>query len=373
MSNFYLISGNDDFAIKAKAKEIVTSLCGENPEDNPDLEIIKGDSDELKTEDILAMLLNSLNTPPFLSPDKKIWLRHFTQFEKILASGAKDAITTKVDALIAFIKEGIPQDITLIMDGPDVDQRKAFAKACKTVKGAEIHFFRKADISSKDYAKTQYERIIEACNKAKKKIDQSAVQYLSETVGSDSGRLQMELDKVFCYIGNSDRVTLRDCKEICSRTPEALSWDFAAALVERNVAGALEIVNTLMEQMKSQRGGNMELSILSHAVRSFQEMVKVKNAASELKLPQRVGKSYFYSVSPELKDKYPENILLSVHPFRAYKMCESAESFSDRGLSKALNMLLDANRKLVSGGGEPRIILEQLIINIAGRKMPRQR
>ena len=96
-------------------------------------------------------------------------------------------------------------------------------------------------------------------------------------------------------------------------------------------------------------------------------MVKVKNAMSELKLPRRVGTSYFYSVPPELKEQYPENILLQVHPFRAYKMCESALGFSDRSLAEALGVLLDGNRKLVSGGGEPRIVLEQLIIKIAGR------
>ena len=175
MGKLYLISGNDDFAIKGKTREIVTALCGDNPEDNPDLEVIKGDSEELKPEDILSMLLNALNTPPFLSLDKKLWLRHFMHFEKAFASTAKDAISTKVEALTDFIKKGLPDDTTLIIDGPDLDQRKAFFKACKASPGAEIHFFRKADISAKDYSKTQTERILELCNKAKKKIEQSAV------------------------------------------------------------------------------------------------------------------------------------------------------------------------------------------------------
>ncbi|MCP3966413.1 MAG: DNA polymerase III subunit delta [Lentisphaerae bacterium] len=368
MSRLYLISGNDNFAIKAKTREVINELCGEDFRDNPDLEIIVGDSDDLKPEEMLASALASLNTPPFLSPDKKVWFKHFQHFDKALASNAKDIIKKRITELVKFIKQGIPEDMTLIIDGPDLDQRKAFFKACKATKGSEIHYFRKADISSKDYARTQYDKILDICGKAGKKIDQSAVQYLLETVGSDTGRLQSELEKLFCFVGNASRVTLKDCKCICSRTPEAMSWDFANALVERNMTAALDLVNTLMEQLKSQRGGNLELSLLSHAVRSFQEMVKAKQAASQLELPTRVGKSYFYSVDQSIKDRYPDNILLKVHPFRAYMICQNASNFSDRQLTAALRGILDANRKLVSGGGDPRIVLEQLIIGITRNK-----
>jgi DNA polymerase-3 subunit delta len=367
MGKFYLISGNDEFAIKSKTREIICSLCGEEPENNPDLEIVAGDSDEMKPEEIMADLLNCLKTPPFLCPDKKIWLRHFLHFEKAFAASAKDSITVMAEALIEFIKQGIPDDITLIIDGPELDQRKAFFKACKNA-GAEIHYFRKADIASKDYTKSQYERIDEICAKARKNIEQQAKDYLAETVGSDSGRMRSELDKLICYVGKNSSITLADCKAICSRTPEAMSWDFANRLIERDVPGALAIVGDLMEQMRSQRsGGNQELAILSSATRSFQEMVKVKTAAVELNMPKRVGKSFFYSLDPGLKEKYPDNILVNVHPFRAYMMCENSMSFSDRDLAGALEAILDANRRLVSGGGDSRIILEQLVLKIAGK------
>ena len=180
--------------------------------------------------------------------------------------------------------------------------------------------------------------------------------------------MRSELDKLICYVGKNNSITLADCKAICSRTPEAMSWDFANRLIERDVPSALAIVGDLMEQLRSQRGGgNQELAILSSATRSFQEMVKVKTAAAELNMPKRVGKSFFYSLDPGLKEKYPDNILLSVHPFRAYMMCENSLSFTDRDLAGALEAILDANRRLVSGGGDSRIILEQLVLKIAGK------
>ena len=45
MGAFYLISGNEDYAVKERANEMMRALCGDPPDDNPSLEIIRGDSD----------------------------------------------------------------------------------------------------------------------------------------------------------------------------------------------------------------------------------------------------------------------------------------------------------------------------------------
>ncbi len=364
MGKLYLITGTDEYAVKSRAREIAQELCGENPEENPELEIIRGDSDELKPEEILAELLNALKTPPFLCPEKKIWLKHFLHFEKVLggASDKKDKAGA-IDSITDFIKDGLPADVTLIIDGLDIDKRKAFFKACK--EQGEVIIFERADINAKDYSKTQYLRIGELCEKARKSIDQRAVGYLADTIGSDSGRMRSELEKLFCYVGKREHITLEDCKNICSRTPEAMSWDFANALIARDIPRTLDIINTLMEQM---RGGGSELGILHQAVNTFQELVKTKCAAAQLGIAGRCRRSYFYDVPVDLKEKYPDNFLLRINQFRAYMLCENAASFTDRELVKCLNALLEANRQLVSGGCDPRIALEQLALATASRE-----
>jgi len=367
MPKLYLISGDDDFAIKLRSREIITSLCGEDAENNPDLEVVSGDSDVLKAEEILSNLMASLHTPPFLSPDKKIWLRHFIHFEKSLAVNAKEIVKKRMTELVDFIKAGIPDDIILIIDGPGIDQRKAFFKSCKAAPDSDIQIFKKTSFGDRNFAENQRQLVNEVCRKAGKQIDQAAVYYLSETISGDSGRMQTELEKVFCYVGDSNRVTVEDCKAICSCTPEAMSWDFANALVDRNMTAALRLVSTLVKQLTAQRGGNLELSILSQATRSFQEMIKTKNAMAEINAPERVGKSYFSAIAQSVKEQFPNNMLLKIHPFRAYKICESAGRFNDQQLAQALRDILDANRKLVSGGGQARIVLEQLITNITGK------
>ncbi len=363
-TRLFLISGDDDYAIKARTRELIVERCGEPPEDNPDLEIISGDSDQLKADDILCQLLNALTTPPFLSSRKIVWLKHFAHFKTVLSS-KNSHLVKLMTQLTDFIKSGIPMDVVLIMDGQDIDQRKAFCKACKTA--GKLFFFKKSDLSSKDFSQSQFNRIEEICAGAGKRIERRAMQFLVDTVGSDTGRLHTELEKIICFVDEKPLLTLEDCQLMASRTPETLSWEFANCLTERRLGRAFEVIAILVEQMRAsgQRSG-MELALLSQAIKLFQDMVKTRGAMAQLNLSRPPGKSYFYSMPDNIKERYPNNTLLQMHPFRAYKLCETAGSFSDRKLAEALKHLLEANRKLVSGGNA-RITLEQLVIKIIGQ------
>jgi DNA polymerase-3 subunit delta len=369
MGAFYLFSGDDDMAMKTATRELMVSLCGTEPEQCPELETIAGDTEESrdrKPEHIVAELLNALRTPPFLTADKKIWLKHFNYFDKLQEAGAKTPLGAAAEELTAFLKQGLPEDITLVVDGLGIDQRKTFFKTCKAIPGAKIEFFKKTRLEDKDkkgYTESQTERIQAICAKLGKKIDFRSVEFLSAAAGTDTGRLINEIEKVACYVGDRENIAIADCRAVCSHTPEALGYEFSNALLDRNTAGALELIDTLIEQMKSQRegGSGMELNLLSSAVRGFQELIKTRCAAAELGVQNNVGKGFFDSIR---KEDYPGNYLAGLHPFRAYMLCKKALSFSPPELAGILEQILLANRALVSGTGEPRMVLEQLVLKI---------
>jgi DNA polymerase-3 subunit delta len=368
MGQFFLITGNDEFAIKDKTRAIACSLCGDVPEENPSLEIIRGDSDENKPEEIIGELMNCLRTPPFFGGDKTIWLKHYQHFPG--SSGSKDKnkkLEDILEPLLAFLDGGLPDDTTLIIDGPNIDRRKSFYKAF--TKAGEDFYLKKVDLADKNYKDNQAQKIQQLSQEAGKKIDYNAVNYISEAVGSDSGRLKNEIDKLAAYTAEKDHISIDDCKAICSRSPEALSWAFANSLMEKKLKSSLEIINILSEQLLAERGSSSrpELALLGNAVRSFQELIKVKCAMEELGINGSPDKSYFYRVPETVKENCLDNFLLSLNPFRAYMLCQGAARFSDSELVEAVSGLLEANRKLVSGGGEPRIILEQLVIKITGQ------
>ena len=372
--NFFLISGDDEFAIKSKAREIARLFCGENVEDNSALEIISGTGENRKSvpDDILKDFYASLKTPPFLSPEKIIWLKSFQFFDKVqLSTTKKDAGI--FDLIMDFIKAGLPPDIKLIIDGPGIDRRKSYYKELS--KSAEVHFFEKLKLDDRDFLKNQHQKIKTICEEEGRDIDDVAVEYLAETVGSDTGRLKNELEKVFAYAGEKKNITYDDCKDVCSRTPEALGWAFSQALTEKDRKKALETINVLIEQSRSEKGSSSrpEISILFSAIRAFQDIIKVKSAALELGISGNVGKNYFYSINPALKEKFKGNFLLSAHPFRAYKLCENALNFTDPEIKSSLNSILEANKQLVSGALNPRMALEQLVFNVIPKQSRQER
>lgn len=367
MGVLHLITGNEEYAIKNKVREVTTKICGDPPDENPDLEIIQGDSDTMKPEEIINALMVTLQTPPFLSTQRIVWLRHFAWFELAKSSAKGKKGKTEFDQLTDFIKAGIPEDVILIIDGPELDRRCAFYKACGAA--GEIDFFEKPNPTSKDYAQMQGLKIREICAQAGKHLSPDAEGFLMETLGGDLGRMQNELEKLFCHAGESDTITIEDCQAVSCKTPEVLSWAFSDALCDRNLKKAIETVNILVEQMRAERGSSgLELGLLHSAIGRFQQLVELKAVAEELRISPRAGyqqfKAAFDGAPDDMRESRGRNSVLAFHPYRAFILFTSASKFSDRQLTAAISSLLETNRALVSGGGNPRIALEALINNI---------
>ncbi len=62
------------------------------------------------------------------------------------------------------------------------------------------------------------------CQKENIKITYDAVDFLAESVGSDTGRLTEEISKLISYIGSNKNINLDDCQAICSKSFEMANW-----------------------------------------------------------------------------------------------------------------------------------------------------
>ena len=230
----------------------------------------------------------------------------------------------------------------------------------------------KLDIKSRDLAESIGQRITRFFQKRDVRISHDAVSFLIEAIGSDTGRMVTELEKLHCYIIPRDIVTLDDCKSICSRTPETAAWAFADAIASRDITSAFEAINPLIDQLRQQKSSNALLSILGTAMRRFQEMINLKKDGRRLSLrpgcPYPQFRASVEAPPPDLKEELRGSILLKSHPYRAWKLLNESANFDDQELAGALSALLKTNRQLVSGGASPRIALEQLVMRICPRK-----
>ncbi|MCK5844549.1 MAG: hypothetical protein KAG97_07570, partial [Victivallales bacterium] len=189
--------------------------------------------------------------------------------------------------------------------------------------------------------------------------------FLAETCGTGSGRVIGELQKLMAYVHPRTNITLEDCREICSVTPEAAAWAFANELARQNEKGALRVLNTMFEnRIKA-------TNVLSMVSNTFQDMVKIRAAAQLLSIPnnanQRRFESTIASVPPQLKEKLEGHMIIKGHPFRVWNIFSQSARFADDKLAKILTSLLKVNRQLVSGGADDRIALELLALEICSR------
>ena len=372
MGAFYLISGNEDYAVKERANEMMRALCGDPPEDNPSLEIIRGDSDNEKAPQVLDKLLLSLDSPAFFSSEKIVWLKHFLKFDEAFSEPSTKKKPSRIDRLTAFLQDGIPPDSTLVIDGPGLDRRKAFYKIASAVcgsSGGKLEWFEKADPKTKGFARMLTRRIQSIGMDRGKRIEDPAASFLAETIGADEARLGPEIDKLLTYAGSNPVVTLADCREVCSRATETLAWEFSSALVERNPRRALELIPNIIEHLEQDRGASKPEIVLIYSVMSeFRNLATVKCEGLKLGIPEDASSDYFYRMNERYKQSPPpvKSPLFSLHPFRAYKAWENARRFTDRELVLAFRALVEANRAIVSSVGNARIALELLTIRIAG-------
>lgn len=370
-----IVSGNDEFLVKEKSGELIRSLCGDPPEVNESLEIIDGAVDADKNDEVLGVferLAGAMLTPPFLTPEKFVWLKHFSAFANCQAdSDRHKRKRAAFERLAESIKEGLPDYLTLIIDGVGIDRRKAFFKICDKAAKASgaLHWIDQADPmrDKKGFAANLARRIRELADNNGMRMDPDAAAFIAETVGaSDGGRLKSEIDKVCCYATGQPSVTLRDCMAICSRTPEAVSWEFSGALVARDAAKAISLIPDLVECI-SQDGGSSsrpEMMIVATAASEFKKLVAVKCEGSRFGIPRNASPDYFRNLIDAHKEENPGNPFFTMHPFRAFKLWESASKFKDAELAAALEAVFDANKSIVTGG-DPRMTLESMALSIA--------
>ncbi len=358
--NCFLITGNDVSTIRSKAAKIANDICGGNYEDNDELEIVRGNRDDISPNEILNSFLVNIDTPPFLSDKKIVWLKHFDFFEKVLAGNAISRKGKPIETLVEYLKNGIPDDVFIIIDGPNIKRNTALFKQCKTK--YQVDFFEKLDMSSKTFQADVKAFINQLLSENNKKIDFNALTYLVEILPADTGRIKSEVEKLIAYTADSNlAISLDDCREACTQTPEALRWDFTDALKKRDARSAIKTIDTLIQQQNDGGSAN-ELSLVYGAISEFKSLSEIAKISEELKLPARLDYNFFKN--PQLKVDYPNYSLFTMHPFRAMKLVEDSRRYSPAEYANIIKHLLKTNKLFVSGKINKRLVLEQLVLKI---------
>src|SRR6516162_2172063 len=143
-----LVCGDDDFAVKQRARQIFTDWSTElGGMDHETIEASVGNSGDALA--VIGKLREAINTLPFFGGGKAVWLRdcNFLGEERTASSAAvTEALASLADELKAFSWQGV----RLLLSAGKVDKRKVFYKTFEKIGSVEI--FSAWSVDDKDWA-----------------------------------------------------------------------------------------------------------------------------------------------------------------------------------------------------------------------------
>ncbi len=363
-TNVFFITGTDEAMISTQAAKLVRTFNGDDP-DPFALDVIR-EQDNTPTTATINQVVRSVLSPSFLPGIKTVWLQNCKSFA---AEGTKTSTTPDAVAfreLCKVINDDIPKDIVLILSGPGADQRKALARTVKA-KGKLI-ICNKPEVKDRNW-EGEMRQLVKARAKDKNiTLPDRVCDYLVGILGTDTARIDSELEKLICYCGGPDqKITLADAQEVCVGQGEAVSWTLRDALGNRDLAEALRLVDVLVRQGKDP--DQITHGLLAQVANYFRQLLQVRvfMQAHRLRTPRQIQNT-LEQMEPEAQEECQKEgfEFVTFHPYRVQIIAEQALKYSGRELIAAIRFLRDAYWKCVSSSVANRVVLEETIVRLMG-------
>jgi DNA polymerase-3 subunit delta len=363
ISPLALICGDDEFAVKKRAKE--TYLQWSEELGGMDHEILEASvtngGDALK---IIGRLREALQTLPFFGSGKVVWLRdcNFLGDERTASSAA---VTETLGELAEELKNFKWQNVRLLISAGKVDKRKTFFKTLDKI--GEVENFDALSADDKDWVERAEVAARAAVRERKKEISEEALSELVSRIGPNARQLENEIEKLSVFTGERKQIEFADVATICSRNKTARAFALGDALGDRDLPRLLKRLDEELWEMKSDKDKS-EIGLLYGLIGKIRAMLLLKEMLREGWLKPTNDYNNFKSQLERVpKDKLPGDKKfnpLALNPYVLYKALPQAKKYSQAELIRAMDLLLRCNQRLVSSGLDEALVLQQALVQI---------
>lgn len=362
-----LICGDDDFSVKQRARKLYEQWCAELG--GMDHEIVDGSAaNSGEALQKLAKLHEALNTLPFFGGAKVVWFQNCNFLgEDRTASSA--AVTEALSELADTLKTFRWDNVRLLMSAGKPDKRRAFYKTFEKL--GQVESFTALSQDDKDWAGKAEAEAIRIFRETGKEIDDHALAELVNRVGPNLRQLASEAEKLSLYAADRPAVTLADVQLIVSRQKHARAFALAEALGDRDLP---KLLKTLDEELWEIRVGTdkrkSEIGLLYGLISKIRSLLMLQ----ELMRLGVLKPARDYNSFKSQLDRIPASALpadkrfnpLASHPFVLFQAMRQAGNYRIEELVDAMEVLLDANRKLVGSDLDEAMVLQQAAVEIVG-------
>jgi DNA polymerase III subunit delta len=358
-----LICGDDEFAVKQRAKELYQQWCTElGGMDHETIEATVSNSGDALA--VVGKLRESLQTLPFFGGGKAIWLRdcNFLGDERTASSSA---VTEAMAELAEELKTFTWQNVRLIISAGKVDKRKVFYKTLDKI--GTVESFSGWSVDDKDWAmraETAAEKLIRSRDK---EISDDALAELVNRVGPNPRQLDNESEKLCLFVGGRNKIELADVTTICTRNKSARAFALGDALGDRDLPRLLKRLDEELWETKFDKDKS-EIGLLYGLIGKVRAMLLLKEMLREGWVKETRDYNQFKAQLERVPaDKLPADRRfnpLALNPYVLYKALPQAKKYSQHELIRAMDVLLRCNQRLVGSGLDEALVLQQALVQI---------
>jgi DNA polymerase-3 subunit delta len=367
-----LIYGDDDYAVKQRAKQLYHHWCNElGGMDHEMVDGAVGNSDEaLKA---LAKLREALQTLPFFGGGKAIWFREcsFLGTDRTSTSAAvTEALSSLGDELKTFKWQGV----RLLISAGEVDKRRGFYKAVEKV--GTVEAYAGWSLDQKGWADEAESWAAKAFKERGKQVADDALAELVTRVGPNARLLATEVEKISLYTGERAEITSDDVEAICTRNKQARAFALADALGDRNLSKLLKCLDEELWEIRLKIDKDKsEIGLLYSLIAKVRVLILLNEMIREGWVKPNATYDQVKSLAQHVPaEKLPADKKynpLAMHPFVLLNALKQARNYTQAELVRAMDLLLQANRKLVSSSLDESMVLQQTLAQIVGDRAHR--
>jgi DNA polymerase III subunit delta len=361
-----LVCGEDDFAVKQRAKQIYLQWTEELG--GMDHEIIDAavshSGEALKS---LAKLREAMQTLPFFGSGKVIWFQN-CNFLSDERAATKDVIES-LAALADDLKEFSWQNVRLLITAGKVDKRKAFYKALDKL--GTVESFAGWSVDDRDWAGQAEAWARKGLRARQKEISDEALAELINRVGPNARQLDNEVEKVALYVGDRKEIEFDDVATICTRNKMARAFALGDALGDRDLPRLLARLDEALWEVKLDPQKS-EIGLLYGLIAKVRAMLLLKEMLREGWVKPDLDYNRFKAQLERVpKEQLPEDRRfnpLALNPYVLYKALPQVKRYSEAELIRAMDLLFQCNLRLVSTSLDESLVVQQTLVQIVGGK-----
>ena len=358
-----LVCGDDDFGVKQRARALYQQWGEELG--GMDHEIIdasvNNSSEALRA---LAKLHEALQTLPFFGGAKVIWFQSCNFLDDDRTAKAKDVVAALAElaqTLKAFRWDGV----RLLLSAGKVDKRKTLFKTLEKL--GPVESFAALSMETKDWGVKAESAAAKQLRALKKNISDEALAQLVALVGPNLRDLANEVEKLTLYVGSRADIEVADVDAVVTRHKHARAFALADAVGNRDLPRVLRTLDEELWEMQFDKNKS-EIGLLYGVISKVRSMIFLKEMIAAKWVQPEADYGRFKSQLERVPaDAFSEDRRfnpLAMHPFALHNSLPQARRYTSAELVRAMDLLLRANRRLVTSGLDESLVLQQTLTEI---------